>query len=122
MLEIKTTEADTSAKIIVIGVGGVDDVILHPIENVLPEALAAPLLGLVQAGGIPLQVHVDQPVPLLPENLDSLQPQRIVAGISAIILLLLGDQLLPNPILQSFVYLTLIVGLKFHDFFRGMPV
>ncbi|CAN4007934.1 Cupin domain-containing protein, partial [Dysosmobacter welbionis] len=98
---------------------GVIDIVLHPIKNVFTEALAAPFLCLVQTGRVPFQIYMNQPFLLFPEGLDAIQPQRIITGVDGVILPLPGDQLIPQPFVQCFIHLILIIRLVLDDLVRG---
>ena len=74
---------------------------------------------LVQTGRVPFQIYMNQPFLLFPEGLDAIQPQRIITGVDGVILPLPGDQLIPQPFVQCFIHLILIIRLVLDDLVRG---
>ena len=64
---------------------GVEDIVFHPEEDVLAEAVLAVFLGLLEAGSVPLQVNADQALVLGTVLLYPRKAQRIIADVPLVV-------------------------------------
>jgi len=71
---------------------GVEDIILHPEEDILAEAILAVPLCLLQPGGVAFQINADKAVVLGEVLLHPGQTQRIIADVVLVVIPLGGFQ------------------------------